>query len=736
MHRVEKLNVIYAGFWLRASALLIDVLLIALFFYIFRDFLPHGILSYLVKILFSWFYFAFLHSSSWKATVGKKFVGIQVVNYIGERINFKKASIRYFASLVSSLLVLPYLTVVFTKKKQAMHDMIAKTVVVDAAYLLKNDMYNPDKAYHVKVFKKENNTLGRKIAYIFAVLFFGALLYVSYPLIALFLVYGYMYTEKNIAYNKSFHTHYPEKEFNDSRVDFYKKELEKSSKNLVNAHGIVDIFEYDTKVDLALDCIQYYIKDNNETDWIEEGSRIRKNARNKFTINDDLIERVKANEDSMGKNFYLYDLNLVNDITSDITNLWHDKSKKSLCDQNLSANQLYDTFLTSYLTRYIDKHISSSQRKLSESDDRDFLARKHNQEKEWLKKISLTSSQYIFQKYSLGEVSLEDVSKHNHFQASIVTYDVVYNSKNIIVGDFKRGIELWSVDANSKFNYLKTLTDKYGIFKIKKVGDIIFATGQEKQKVHSNQHDYYKDNYFLTFSYDDSTDSLLELDKVQLGKYSRVGDWNFFDNNNKVATVSGYDRVHILDISNPKILKVIQQSKEESNNNYSMDLTINEITGKLFELASYGLNVIDVNKFSLFKKRIENNFNSSFKGHQGIVIDQKDNILYSIHITWENETTLYKYDMQNPLKPKLLSFKKLDINFDGWNGGPFPNNMQFSNGKLYVANRNNIYIFDEELNNIESIRTPNIKNFYILEDKIVYTKGKLGLSLILKPKNL
>lgn len=716
----------YASFFLRVAARIVDVIVIFIFFKFLEFILPESIGLGLMQLILFWLYFTLLESSNWKGSLGKKFVGIEIVDYEGLQITFKQANIRFISSIISVFIPPLLLTTLFTKKKQTIHDMLGKTVVLkiestyDYSKVMGRKKTSLDLRFHA----------GRKLGYMLVLIFVGLLLYSLYPIIGLVAVYGYMGIKQAESYNKSFHTKYKEKDYNDSRIEFYRRELDKSSKYAVNADGIVNIFEHDTKVDLSLECIERYLQENNASEWIDESSDMRKNARNKYTITEDLIEKAKYNEKNMGRNFYLYDMNLVQDVSDEITGSWRDKSKSSLCDQNLSSNELYDIFLTKYLAKYMDKLLYSTM-----SKDNVKLSKHYKESEKWLKEISKTSSQNIFQKYSLGVVTLEDVIQYNDFQASITTYDVSYNSKNIIVGDLKRGIELWTIDIENKFHYVKTLTDKYGITKVHKIENIIYATGQERYRANKFQSYWFRTNYFLTFSYNQETNTMIELDRIKLGNSSRVNDWKFFDNNKKVATVSGWDKVHIIDISNSRVLNLLAKSNKARNSNLSRDLIVNEITEKLFELTGYGLNVIDLNKINLFNKKIENNYNKTFKGHQGIVLNQRDDILYSIHVTWENETTLYKYDMINPLNPKLLLSKVLDINFDGWNGGSFPQNMQLYNEKLYIANRNNIYIHDEELNSIKKIETPNIKNFHIYEDKIIYTKGKEGLSLILNPKN-
>ena len=78
-----------------------------------------------------WLYFALLESSGWQATLGKKAVGIAVMDVAGQRPTFAQASGRFFGKFVSSLILgLGYLQAAFDPKGQALHDRMAGCLVV------------------------------------------------------------------------------------------------------------------------------------------------------------------------------------------------------------------------------------------------------------------------------------------------------------------------------------------------------------------------------------------------------------------------------------------------------------------------------------------------------------------------------------------------------------------------------------------------------------------------------
>jgi len=78
-----------------------------------------------------WLYFALMDSSSTQGTLGKMAVGIKVCDMNGQRLSFGHATGRYFAKILSGLtLMVGYVMVAFTEKKQGLHDMVASTLVV------------------------------------------------------------------------------------------------------------------------------------------------------------------------------------------------------------------------------------------------------------------------------------------------------------------------------------------------------------------------------------------------------------------------------------------------------------------------------------------------------------------------------------------------------------------------------------------------------------------------------
>jgi uncharacterized RDD family membrane protein YckC len=92
-----------------------------------------GAIGALIGLVGSWLYSALLESSSYQATPGKMALGLVVTDEMGQRISFGRATGRYFAKILSSLILLiGFFMVGWTARKQGLHDMIAGTLVYKA----------------------------------------------------------------------------------------------------------------------------------------------------------------------------------------------------------------------------------------------------------------------------------------------------------------------------------------------------------------------------------------------------------------------------------------------------------------------------------------------------------------------------------------------------------------------------------------------------------------------------
>jgi len=137
----------YAGFWLRFAAWLIDWIIgLVLGFAIGMVVGFVGVIiggnskqtatlinafAQIASLAVGWLYYALQESSSAQATVGKRAVGIRVVDMEGQRISFGRATGRYFGKIISGIILgVGFMMAGFTEKKQALHDTMASTLVI------------------------------------------------------------------------------------------------------------------------------------------------------------------------------------------------------------------------------------------------------------------------------------------------------------------------------------------------------------------------------------------------------------------------------------------------------------------------------------------------------------------------------------------------------------------------------------------------------------------------------
>ncbi|MDQ1253822.1 MAG: hypothetical protein QG646_3011 [Euryarchaeota archaeon] len=122
----------YSGFFRRFVASIIDVFVIILFI-VFIQFIlgiMDGSFFNIVIFLMIWSYFAFQESSSRKGTVGKQAMNLIVTDLDGNKISFMQATKRFLGKFLAAVpFFAGFLMMFFTKKKQALHDIIAKTLV-------------------------------------------------------------------------------------------------------------------------------------------------------------------------------------------------------------------------------------------------------------------------------------------------------------------------------------------------------------------------------------------------------------------------------------------------------------------------------------------------------------------------------------------------------------------------------------------------------------------------------
>lgn len=149
---------LYAGFWKRVLSHIIDSLILGFVFSIIGWILivihavgdgglstatvitavetpistARMVVQNLLNLGVVWLYYAIMESSKCRATVGKLALGIIVVDEFNQKLSFGRASARYWSKLLSVIILfIGFIMTAFTAKKQALHDLIAGTYVID-----------------------------------------------------------------------------------------------------------------------------------------------------------------------------------------------------------------------------------------------------------------------------------------------------------------------------------------------------------------------------------------------------------------------------------------------------------------------------------------------------------------------------------------------------------------------------------------------------------------------------
>jgi len=143
----EDLPPVYASFWVRVVAFLIDVLILSIPHFLLNRLTGHdrsdgffmrtGSFGYaytdwnFTTIVFDWLYFSLQESSPAAATLGKRALGLAVIREEGGRISFGQATGRYFGRILSTIILfIGLLMVLWTDRRQGLHDKMAGTIVV------------------------------------------------------------------------------------------------------------------------------------------------------------------------------------------------------------------------------------------------------------------------------------------------------------------------------------------------------------------------------------------------------------------------------------------------------------------------------------------------------------------------------------------------------------------------------------------------------------------------------
>ncbi len=133
----------YAGFWHRVLAGLIDFVILYISSWIFGfgfGFMILANVSYEVYEYWSYgisivwifvylFYYVLFQMSSKQATLGMMVVGIKIYDEELNRVGFWRLTGRYFTTGLSNIILwIGFFMIGWTKRKQGLHDIVARTI--------------------------------------------------------------------------------------------------------------------------------------------------------------------------------------------------------------------------------------------------------------------------------------------------------------------------------------------------------------------------------------------------------------------------------------------------------------------------------------------------------------------------------------------------------------------------------------------------------------------------------
>jgi uncharacterized RDD family membrane protein YckC len=138
----------HAGWWRRAGALIIDNFILSIPIVVGwvivlvgseagGAVVAFGVLLIVLGFLLPFFYFPYLHSREHGQTLGKRGTGIAVRSEDGGRLSGGRALARYvilylFMILLYVPLLVNYLWPIWDDRNQALHDKVARSIVVRA----------------------------------------------------------------------------------------------------------------------------------------------------------------------------------------------------------------------------------------------------------------------------------------------------------------------------------------------------------------------------------------------------------------------------------------------------------------------------------------------------------------------------------------------------------------------------------------------------------------------------
>ncbi|MDF1617658.1 RDD family protein [Petrocella sp. FN5] len=129
-------KIVYAGFWMRFFAYLLDLILIGSIHRIMLFFLKEGVVKTTLSIIIFLTYFVLMTKLNQGQTLGKMVFGLRVICFKEDKLSWSTVLVREMFGRYLQKIIWPlYLLVVFTPYKQHVIDMLTDTSVVTENYI-------------------------------------------------------------------------------------------------------------------------------------------------------------------------------------------------------------------------------------------------------------------------------------------------------------------------------------------------------------------------------------------------------------------------------------------------------------------------------------------------------------------------------------------------------------------------------------------------------------------------
>lgn len=136
---IDSRAAIYATFAQRLLAFNIDMTIFLLTVVPVFIFVENDLIFMILFFVVICGYHAAFESSSWQATLGKKYAKLMVIDELGNRLTFFRALLRIVTKFLSLFLFFTGFLMIYVRRdRKGLHDLIAKTYVVDMANSTRN----------------------------------------------------------------------------------------------------------------------------------------------------------------------------------------------------------------------------------------------------------------------------------------------------------------------------------------------------------------------------------------------------------------------------------------------------------------------------------------------------------------------------------------------------------------------------------------------------------------------